>query len=813
MSAPLGQLVVDLSLQSAAFQKGMADATRAFERFERQGKGMNQSLSVISGALGSIKAAAIGAAAAFASFSTLDKMIKASERVKALKGSFETLLGSSARASDMLKRVQDAANRLGAPVDSVAEATQKLSIGLTELGATNSQIAGVVENFIKLGRVGGTSMADINGALVQFGQALASGRLQGDELRSIMERMPQIGQLLAKEMGVSVNEIRRLGSEGKISAEVMANALLKASSDIDAAFVKLPRTSEQAYNTMVNKAEAAGAAISDAFGMSSVKIAGLDFIANALEGIKQIANDVARQVEEFGNAWERVPDARKAYTLAMGFTAIGTALAAIALSNPFTAILAGSTIAVTAILANWNSVTNFFENMLPAILQSVVVAFAGMAKGIMEIIRGLGRLVTTAFAEMLNPFIEGANLLGKAFKKDFGLTKLSGEFKLLDGVVKSVDDTIAEAGAKITDYTNKFEAGKKQIDNLAKSQQGLYGSSEKATESQRKLAESIKEGLDPASAMARKMEEVAQLQKLGVLTYQEAQAQMAKIREEYEKSAVGAGKAAKGAEDLDTRLKNLLLSLDPAAKAAADLESMMKTLDEALAADKLTWDEYAEAVNKAKEKIAGKDSIKDSLEEIKDAVNGFSRQFVDGIIDAAFEGKLSFDKLLTDMAKSITKFMANKMVQQLIEGLSGGKNGGGIFDSIIKGIGGIFGGGKAHGAAFNKGVEFFASGGIVGSPTAFGMSGGRFGVMGEAGPEAIIPLKRSASGDLGVRSSPVNITVNNNAPVDVAVAEKEDPNGMKQIEIMIDRRVSKGFSDGTYDKPLRGAFGLTRQGY
>ena len=63
--------------------------------------------------------------------------------------------------------------------------------------------AQIAENFIKLGRVSGTAMADINGALIQFTQGLASGRLQGDELRSIFERLPQVIQLIAKEMGIA----------------------------------------------------------------------------------------------------------------------------------------------------------------------------------------------------------------------------------------------------------------------------------------------------------------------------------------------------------------------------------------------------------------------------------------------------------------------------------------------------------------------------------------------------------------------------------------------------------------------------------
>jgi lambda family phage tail tape measure protein len=75
--------------------------------------------------------------------------------------------------------------------------------------------------------------------------------------------------------------------------------------------------------------------------------------------------------------------------------------------------------------------------------------------------------------------------------------------------------------------------------------------------------------------------------------------------------------------------------------------------------------------------------------------------------------------------------------------------------------------GFANGGGFMNGMQFFANGGVVGSPTMFGMAGGRVGVMGEAGPEAIMPLKRTADGRLGVAASGgaggvQNVTVNVN---------------------------------------------------
>jgi tape measure domain-containing protein len=67
--------------------------------------------------------------------------------------------------------------------------------------------------------------ADTDGVLLQLSQALGSGTLQGDEFRSVMERLPAVGQALAKSLGVSVGELKKLGSDGKLTTDVIIKAL------------------------------------------------------------------------------------------------------------------------------------------------------------------------------------------------------------------------------------------------------------------------------------------------------------------------------------------------------------------------------------------------------------------------------------------------------------------------------------------------------------------------------------------------------------------------------------------------------------
>jgi lambda family phage tail tape measure protein len=90
--------------------------------------------------------------------------------------------------------------------------------------------------------------------------------------------------------------------------------------------------------------------------------------------------------------------------------------------------------------------------------------------------------------------------------------------------------------------------------------------------------------------------------------------------------------------------------------------------------------------------------------------------------------------------------------------------------------------GSEHGNLVSGGqYKAFAHGGIVTSPTVFPMANGA-GLMGEAGAEAIMPLSRMSGGDLGVKSAPMNVTVNNNAGVDVQTSQ--DSSGGLTIDIV-----------------------------
>lgn len=147
-------------------------------------------------------------------------------------------------------------------------------------------------------------------------------------------------------------------------------------------------------------------------------------------------------------------------------------------------------------------------------------------------------------------------------------------------------------------------------------------------------------------------------------------------------------------------------------------------------------------------KTLGEDNVaKQNLENIKNTLGSL----FDSVWDRGSEG---FRDWLADMAKQLAKSAFLKMIQQLFNNNSG--------NPWVAAIGSVIGAMQADGGAWNKGTQFFANGGVVNGPTGFGMANGKLGVMGEAGPEAIMPLKRMSNGKMGVAAAGGGGTTNVN---------------------------------------------------
>ncbi|KKI97568.1 tape measure protein, partial [Acinetobacter baumannii] len=121
------------------------------------------------------------------------------------------------------------------------------------LNLTMDDTARLTETVSKAVAISGASAEAADAALVQFGQALASGTLRGEELNSVMEQTPALAKAIAKGMGITVGELRSVAAEGKITSQEIVKALRNVESDVDALFAKTDITIGQSLTLLNNE--------------------------------------------------------------------------------------------------------------------------------------------------------------------------------------------------------------------------------------------------------------------------------------------------------------------------------------------------------------------------------------------------------------------------------------------------------------------------------------------------------------------------------------------------------------------------------
>jgi lambda family phage tail tape measure protein len=239
----------------------------------------------------------------------------------------------------------------------------------------------------------------------------------------------------------------------------------------------------------------------------------------------------------------------------------------------------------------------------------------------------------------------------------------------------------------------------------------------------------------------------------------------------------------------------------------------MRVLNDLLAMGEINQGQYAEAAEKARKAMeaAAKDE-KDILDDLKKAIEGWGQDSADALVEFGLTGKKTFSDFADSVIKDILRMIVYQtMMQPLMSGISGAVSG------FFSGAGAGGGAARSVPVAVAKGGVFeggsltpFARGGIVNRPTIFPMASG-MGLMGEAGPEAVMPLTRLPGGDLGVKSgggNNIKINIINNNGSDVSTQQSETSQGL-QLDVMIDQAVAKklGQSGTASNRAMKNTFG------
>lgn len=291
---------------AAKIDNQLKQADKAFSRLEEASKATQQAVAGLAGKLGPmggiLSAVGTGGAAAAAGLAVLGaglvQVAKAGDEANATLAKLSSSTGGVAQATQVYEGLFRLSQQTGIAVAESAGAFSRFAVAAKEIGGTNAQVLALVGGIQKAGIVAGASAQEAGAAVQQLAQALASGKLQGDELRSLLENMPQLAQALAKELGVGIGRLREMGTEGKLTADVVFPALLRATEKISEEFDKMPMTIGRAGGALTAAVQNFGAELDKALGLSQRIAAALKAAADAINGIQRVILPTDRQAAE-----------------------------------------------------------------------------------------------------------------------------------------------------------------------------------------------------------------------------------------------------------------------------------------------------------------------------------------------------------------------------------------------------------------------------------------------------------------------------------------------------------------------------------
>ena len=168
--------------------------------------------------------------------------IKTTDQLTQLRARINLINDGTQSTAEIMDKVYQAANRSRGSYLDMADSVAKLNLLAKDAFSSNDEAVYFVEQLNKQFKIAGAGVEETTSAMYQLTQAMASGKLQGDEFRSIMENAPMLAQSIAQEMGLSVGQLKEMSSQGLITADIIKNALFNSADETNQKFAEIPLT-------------------------------------------------------------------------------------------------------------------------------------------------------------------------------------------------------------------------------------------------------------------------------------------------------------------------------------------------------------------------------------------------------------------------------------------------------------------------------------------------------------------------------------------------------------------------------------------
>ena len=903
-----------LGNQAAGAGNKAASYGRQVEKAGQQTEQLGNKAKATAGLVGYLKKAF----GAYVSLKTVQMIADIADRMQSLNNQIKLVTGSENAALAVRKELLAISNRTYADLEATGSLYVKAQRALQDYGYSQKQVLQFVEATNNAMRVGGVGAQEQAAALFQLSQALGSGRLQGDEFRSISEAAPILLDTLAEHLGKTRAEIRAMAADGKLTSDVIVEAVTAAGDKLAEQAEGMKIRLGDALTVMRNNFAVFVDDVLNSSGVMSVFAQGILFVANNLQTIGQIIGVIG-----FAYLFQML-NALQVTSYKVGF-AFGR-MAAIMLANPFVAVAAAAVGLLAALgwlddamdalgiiggdaldliktgfqglsdlagavffnLSEWakeqlgmmsglfggffddtgtgfwgllESVAKVFDMIAAVIASSVewgIGAFMNLWTAVENGAINAANAALKAIENLINFTINGINRvidlannmpgvnLGKVGTVSF--SKIAGGNKPMAGL--GFGDIFAarvavqsESGlqSKVRNAHGRATMGNAVNNALGggggkprprpsggggRRHGGSRGSGQSDTaklqEQFNKELSTTREKLNAIKAEFTDMENYgfknqfttlrefnAELEKAGGRYSKfDPETQIPQIRKVMEQIHAQEQLNAVQAFQLDGKrhLEDMEFEVGLLGKSQAETERLRYARELDLKVRQQTAGmspEYVAKMNEERDAILAQyDAIQRIKEErgedwlggIRDGVNKYAksmgtlREQMADMVGNTFDtlgntlgdfvatGKANFRDMTVSILQDLSKIFIRMATMRLVSSFAGG------------------GGAFADGGAFNNGLQFFASGGVftnqvVSRPTMFAHGGG-FGVMGEAGPEAIMPLTRAPNGKLGVATQGGS-GVQNNVNISVSISQTGNAESDSKADSEQGRRIAR----------------------
>lgn len=231
-----------------AIEENIRQANNEQQKFNNSIRGGSNSAN---GLLSTIKKIAVAAGG----IAGINKVLNISDELASTKARLNLLVDDGGSVDVLKQKIMASAQRSRSAYFDTASAVAKL--GLNAGNAFNGdmdQVIAFMEQVNKQFVIGGATAQEQSNAMIQLTQAMAAGALRGEELNSILDGAPGIARAIEKYMGIAEGSIKTVAQEGKVTAEVVKNAMFAMADETNAKFDSMPKTWAQIWVDMKNQA-------------------------------------------------------------------------------------------------------------------------------------------------------------------------------------------------------------------------------------------------------------------------------------------------------------------------------------------------------------------------------------------------------------------------------------------------------------------------------------------------------------------------------------------------------------------------------